>query len=305
MDVVRGRYLEFGFPLLDDRQIVPDDETTLFICSGMQRVREKFSSPDRSKHGSLQSCIRTNDLELVGDGSHLTYFQMLGNFSFGGGDYQDSVRMWDLIVSDLGIKSKVTEVHVHPSREDHRRLWEGLDYPVVWDQSCEWTDGQIGGECCELYVGSLEIGNLVNPLGHSTDVGFGWERIFQVLEDVPRVDETSLFRQDLHPIVRDHSRTVDLLFESGIEPGNKGRNYVCRRLIRRMIPLLQGGETFLWQPWLEKEMELREEKLNVGRKMLRKGKFHDRPLQFWWETFGLLPEEYERLKADNLRDMGR
>jgi alanyl-tRNA synthetase len=262
----------------------------------MQRFRHRFRTPDHTRHGSLQSCIRTNDLELVGDGSHLTYFQMLGNFSFGGGDYSDSVRMWDRILDDLGIKPRVTEVRVHPSRPDQRRLWDHLGYSTLEDGSCEWSDGLIGGTCSEVFVGSLELGNLVNPLGHSTDVGFGWERIIQLLEGVDRVDGSSLFRQDLHPIVRDHSRTIDVLYENRIDPGNKGRRYVCRRLLRRIIPRLGGPEEFRFQEWLRKEKELREEKLKLGRRMIGAKRFRDRPSGFWWETFGLLPEEVQELR---------
>jgi alanyl-tRNA synthetase len=221
---------------------------------------------------------------------------MLGNFSFGGGDYPDSVRMWDRILVDLGIKPRVTEVRVHPSREDHHELWNRLGYPTVRDEGCEWSDGAIGGPCSEVFVGSLEIGNLVNPLGHSTDVGFGWERLVQLVEGVGRVDESTLFRQDVHPVVRDHSRTVELLHENQIEPGNKGRHYVCRRLIRRMIPYLGDREDFSFRDWLRREKGLREEKLRLGRRMIRTKRFKDKPSVFWWETFGLLPEEVEELR---------
>ena len=265
----------------------------------MQRVRSRFLHPDRSRHGSLQSCIRTTDLPHIGDGSHLTYFQMLGNFSFGRGDFPESVRLWDFVLCDLGIQSKVTEVHVHPSRNDHRLLWERMGYPTVPDLSCEWTDGIIGGQCCELFVGTLEIGNLVNPLGHSTDVGFGLERLVQTIEGVNRVDQSSLFRQELHPVVRDHVRTIEVLFRNGIPPGNKGRPYVCRRLIRRMIPFLGAGEErFLFDSWLHRERQLRDENLRRGRRMIGRRKFRDRPDEFWWESFGLLPEEVRQLREE-------
>jgi len=79
----------------------------------MQRVKPRFSNPDNTKYGSLQSCIRTNDLELIGDGSHLTYFEMLGNFSFGRGDYEESVELWDSILKDLNIPVDYLKYHTH------------------------------------------------------------------------------------------------------------------------------------------------------------------------------------------------
>ncbi len=275
-----------------DRQVVPrDDDTTLFVCSGMQPFKSRFSEGDGGRLGTLQSCIRTGDLDLVGDGTHLTYFEMIGNFSFGGGDYETSVELWHSILRDLGIR--VSEVHVHPSRPDHQELWRKLNYSVVPDESCTWSDGNISGHCCELFVSGLEIGNLVNPLGHSTDVGFGWERLIQVLEGKSRVDETSLFDQSLHPTVRDHLRTINVLRENGIEPGSKGRQYVCRRLLRRMLVHLSGDEKFEFDDWLIQERQLREQSLRSGRRHWRK--HQHKPPTFWWETFGILPDEIELL----------
>jgi len=265
-----------------DRNIVPKDESTLFICSGMQQVKNRFLYPDGSHYGSLQSCIRTNDLELVGDGSHLTYFEMLGNFSFGGHDFETSVELWHCIVKDL--KIPVSTVHVHPDRLDHKHMWIKRGYRVINDRTCQWSDGNIHGECCELFSGDLEIGNLVNPLGHSTDVGFGWERLHQIVEKKHRVDQTSLFDQSLDPVVRDHYRTLSVMRESSIKPGPKGREYVCRRILRRVIDELPGFED-----WIESERKLRDEKMKHGRKSYRK--FRHKSPEWWYETFGLFPEE--------------
>ena len=258
----------------------------------MQQVKQKFHNPTGERHGSLQSCIRTDDIDLVGDGSHLTYFEMLGNFSFGGNDYEVSVELWHSILNDLGIRD--CTVKVHPSELSHHHLWQKLDYPVIPDEDCVWSDGSIGGFCCELFVDDLEIGNLVNPMGHSTDVGFGWERLHQIVEGKRRVDQTSLFDQDMHPIVSDHSRTLSMLWESGIQPGNKGRNYVCRRLLRRMLQHLDGSKQFLFDDWIQNEIDLREKSLRQGRRVWRRHK--DKPTLFWWETFGVLPDEMELLQ---------
>lgn len=258
----------------------------------MQRVRGRFHSPDGGRHGSLQSCVRMDDIDLVGDGSHLTYFEMIGNFSFGGEDYQGSVELWHSILTDLRIP--VTNVHCFPTRDDHQRIWQKCGYDIVLDPSCVWSDGQIGGHCCELYCGNLEIGNLVNPMGHSVDVGFGWERLHQVVEHVERVDQTSLFDQNLHPVVSDHVRAISILRENGVVPGNKGRNYVCRRLLRRLLQHITE-ESFPFDDWLNSERELREHTLRQGRRSWKK--FRDRPMQFWWETFGILPEEMDLIRS--------
>ena len=275
-----------------NRKVVPqDDDSTLFVCSGMQRFKRRFYNTDGGHEGSLQSCIRTDDIDLVGDGTHLTYFQMLGNFSFGRNDYETSIELWHSILRDL--KIPISSVHVHPNRHDHQRHWQRRGYSVVPDKSCVWSDGKIGGHCCELFVGSLEIGNLVNPLGHSTDVGFGWERILQILEGKDRVDETSLFDQTLHPVVRDHSRTISILQENGIEPGNTGRSYVCRRILRRILRYQTGYEPVGLLDWLKHEQELRERNLRRARRLWRR--HQDKPVSFWWETFGILPEELDMI----------
>lgn len=278
--------------MVDGNVIPEEDDSTLFICSGMQRFKRRFYEPDGGHDGSLQSCIRTDDIGLVGDGTHLTQFQMIGNFSFGGNDYEHSIELWHSILCDLSIP--VTSIHVHPSRSDHWQLWQRRNYTVVPDESCIWSDGKIGGHCCEVYVGELEIGNLVNPLGHSTDVGFGWERLIQVIEGQHRVDETSLFDQRFPPILRDHCRTISVLRDNHVEPGNKGRNYVCRRLLRTMLRRMRGDEHFEFDDWLKNEQELRDESLRRGRRLWRKHR--NKPISFWWETFGILPEEIDLLR---------
>jgi alanyl-tRNA synthetase len=286
--LILRRFEEYGFPLHTDGRIVPDDDSTLFVCSGMQRVRHRFISPDGSVHGSLQSCVRTNDLDLIGDGTHLTSFGMLGNFSFGGPDYRVSCEMWTRILRDLRVPTD--PIHVHPDRNDQKRIWRELGHEMVDDPGCVWTDGRIGGECCEVYSGGVEIGNLVNPLGHSTDVGFGFERLLMVLENKGRVDETSLFDQRLDPVTRDHVRTLSLFHENGIKPGGKGRGFVCRRLLRKVLDTVL--DSYPWTDWIERERSVREQSLVRGRKMWRRHR--DKPPQ-WWKTCGLTEEDLRML----------
>lgn len=291
LDIIRRRLEEFQYPLIVDTDIFPneDDNSTLFICSGMQRVKPRFLTSHNEKYGSIQSCIRTNDLEFVGDGTHLTHFKMVGNFSFDCNNYVESVELWKSIIDDLGII--VDSIHIHPTQNIHKSLWSGFN--IVEDSSCVWSDGNIGGFCCEVYVGDLEIGNLVNTLGHSTDVGFGLERLIQVVENKQRIDETSLFDISLHPIVRDHCRTLELLWHKKIEPGNKGRNYVCRRLIRRLIRY-GNKNNFCFDKWIEEEKIQLENRIKIGRRVYKR--YKDKSPDWWWSTYGILPEEMDLLK---------
>ena len=292
---MQKRFEQHGIDFTIDRNLIPpdDDTSTLFICSGMQPHKERFRQCDGGRLATLQSCLRTDDIDLVGDASHLTYFEMLGNFSFGNHDYADSVDLWHSLVLDLALP--ITSVHVHPDRRDHARLWMALGYDVVDDRDCIWSDGGIGGHCCELYCGELEVGNLVNPDGGSTDVGFGFDRMMQVIESRASVTGTSLFRTGIHPILADHERAVLALRENGIEPGNKGRSYVCRRILRRMLRLVDG-ERFAFDDWLDAERRLQQRALRQARRMWRD--HSGETAEWWWGTMGLLPEEIALISSE-------
>lgn len=285
---------EFGYSLSIETNIIPTDDTTLFVCSGMQNFKERFRNQDGGRLATLQSCIRTNDLSLVGDGIHLTYFEMLGNFNFSEkNEYEYSIDLWSNILWDLGI-AKDCVIHVHPSDWNCKRiLWKHAGFEVVPDEECEWSDGDIGGTCSEVYWKGIEIGNLVNPLGVCTDVGFGWERLVMAVEGKERVDETSLFDVSLAPVVRDHVRCLDSFWKNGIVPGNKGRNYVCRRLLRKLLPFYH--KEFLWSEWLEAEWSLREKGLIRAQKMWKRHK--DKSPQWWWETCGITQEDLDWLNS--------
>ena len=259
----------------------------------MQPLKPRFQTPDGTSHGNVQYCVRTNDIDEVGDGTHLTFFQMVGSFGFGTNDYERHVEMWTSIVRDLDIP--IDHVDVHPD-SPHRGMWESRNFRISENPNCVWSDGTVGGYCSELFTPEgLEVGNLVNPLGHSIDVGFGYERILQVMEGKSRVDETSLFRQDLDPVSRDHFRTLNVLHEQGIQPGNKGRNYVCRRLLRRYMRRNFGKSDSLLHDWIEPETQRMEQSIRDGRRYWKR--HGDKPDVFWWDTFGVLPEELSLIKT--------
>ena len=287
-NVISKRFSEFHIPLEPSLTVIPSDSSTLFVTAGMQLLKPRFEKPDHTNFGTIQNCVRTNDLQAVGDGQHLTYFRMVGSFGFGTYNYEMHVELWHSIVKDL--KIPVKWVHFHPYAKHHARLWMYRGYAVMEDELCEWTDGNIGGYCCEMFVRNLEVGNLVNPLDHSVDVGFGFERMAQIVEGKERVDETSLFRQDLDPVSRDHWRTLNVFAEQGITPGNKMRNYVCRRLLRRFIrrnPDPVSGSYF--SDWIEPEKVLMEQSMRKAKRYF--SKHGQQPEVFWWDSFGLTPED--------------
>jgi len=256
----------------------------------MQPLKSRFQRPDGTSYGNIQYCVRTNDIDEVGDGTHLTFFQMIGSFGFGTNDYERHVAMWTRIVLDLGLP--ISHVNIHPD-SGFERFWEGK-FPVRHDLTCVWTDGTVGGFCSELFThGGVEVGNLVNPLGHSIDVGFGLERMLQLMEGQLRVDDTELFNPGLDPISRDHFRTLSVFKEQGIVPGNKGRNYICRRLIRRFIRLNPHKVDSPFSDWIEGERVRMEQSIRDARRFWRKKWDKDEPLpdSFYWDTFGIMPEE--------------
>ena len=262
----------------------------------MQPLKPRFQTPDGSSYGNVQYCVRTSDIDSVGDGRHLTFFQMVGSFGFGTNNYQQHVHLWTRIVRDLEIP--ISHVNIHPE-SGFDRYWDDV-FPVRHDPDCVWSDGNVGGYCSELFTPSgLEMGNLVNPSGHSIDVGFGYERMLQVMEGKARVEETELFDQRLDPVSRDHVRTLTVFHRQGILPGNRGRNYVCRRLVRRFLRrfLRHKGEVDVpFQDWLHSERERMEQSIRDARRHWRRN--GERPDSFYWDTFGVLPEELSLVKDD-------
>lgn len=295
LEVIRKRFKEYGFPLEISEDVMPPDDTTLFCCAGMSRFKDRFKAADGGHAGTLQSCIRTNDLDEVGDGTHLTMFKMLGNFSFGRGDYEESVEMWTLLMRDLGIP--ISHVVIHPSQQQHRTMWEKHGFVIVEDEHNIWTDGEIGGYCCEMFCGDLEVGNLVNSCnGTSVDVGFGYERMQMLVEGKKRVDETSSFIQDIHPILADHHRTLECLFKNNIIPGGKGRNSICRQLLRRYINLGGSELESNFSVWIEPERQLIADKMQLARRQWRK--FKDRTPEWWKETYGVDADELAMVRQE-------
>lgn len=284
---------DFDYPeLVIDNNILPneDDKSTLFMCSGMQRVRHRFLLEEKAKYSSIQKCIRLQDIDLVGDDSHISSFEMIGTFGFNTNDYKTHQQIWHLVLDVLGLKNKISHITYHSEMEEEKWVyWKELGYNLVQDnEACFWTDGQIGGYCCEVFVGDLEIGNLVNPLGKSCDIGFGLERLVQVLEN-KSVNETSLFDCTLSPLARDHKRTLTLLRENNIAPGAKNISSVCKKLIRNLIKNNEILKEF--SDWFVSEQFLLDKKFDFISRNIKK--WDTKSPEYWFTTYGISQDDLD------------
>ena len=298
-----------------------NDPTLLFTNAGMNQFKDTFLGREKRDYvraASSQKCVRAggkhNDLDEVGKTArHHTFFEMLGNFSFGDYFKEDAVKYaWDLLVNVLKLDPKRLWFTVYEGDEevgpdeDAERFWEAVGAPRerilrFGRKDNFWQMGETGpcGPCSEIhyYMGPspddaensaenvngpgdtiMEIWNLVfmqfersevepghyklDPLpAPSVDTGAGLERLAVVMQGVKSNYDTDLIRPiiehtaklaDRHyepetqegfamRVIADHARTTAFSIADGILPGNEGRNYVLRKIMRRAI--YQGHHT--------------------------------------------------------------
>lgn len=188
----------------------------------MQQYKPLFSDP--SHVGTVtnsQACLRLGDLDEIGDGTHFLHFTMLGLFSFREMSVGEAIDFWLEFLETLGLKPDY--VTIHP---DRLAEWTPLyrdRLPILPEPECTWSDGSIAGYCTEFHKDGVEIGNIVNPLGTSIDVGFGADRLAMLAYGMPPGSEIEILRDAILSII-----------ESGYRPGNKEQGYVLRKLLRRL-----------------------------------------------------------------------
>ena len=243
---VRSAYLDFfegrGHRIVPSSGLVPhNDPTLLFTNAGMNQFKDALlgrEDPGYRRAASSQRCVRAggkhNDLENVGyTARHHTFFEMLGNFSFGDYFKEDTISWaWEFITGVLGLPRDRLWVTVHPSDDDARRLWESkIGMPrdrVISLEENFWAMGDTGpcGPCTEIFYdhgpsvaggppGSadqdgdryIEFWNLVFPQFDrqpdgalaplpqpGVDTGMGLERISAIMQGVHSNYEIDLFR---------------------------------------------------------------------------------------------------------------
>lgn len=244
---IREQYLSFfeaaGHRIVPSSSLVPyEDPTLLFTNAGMNQFKDALLGrvdPGYKRAVSSQKCVRAggkhNDLENVGyTARHLTFFEMLGNFSFGDYFKEEAVAWaWEFVTGNFGLSPERLWVTVHPTDDESRALWvRKIGVPaerVIDHESNFWTMGDTGpcGPCTELFYdhgpavaggppGSpdedgdryMEFWNLVFPQFDRSadgtlaplpqpgvDTGMGLERMATVLQGVHSNFEIDLFRR--------------------------------------------------------------------------------------------------------------
>ncbi len=336
---IRQSFIDFfiskGHTFVPSSSLVPGgDQTLLFTNAGMVQFKDVFLGTDHrpyTRAANSQKCMRVagkhNDLDDVGrDDSHHTFFEMLGNWSFG--DYYKPEAIawaWELLTEVWGLdKARLWTTCFKddkgdiPTDEEAASAWRkqpGINPDQVLyygrkDNFWEMADTGPCGPCSEIHIDLgpdacdkkgvaghvcrvngdcaryLEIWNLVfiqyNRINATTleplpamhvDTGMGFERIVRILQGV-----NSNYRTDLllplmkvvqgitgdsdaerdanftpYRVIADHARAASFLIADGVVPGNTGRNYVCRMIIRRGARF--GGKIGLTKPFLAQVAE--------------------------------------------------
>ncbi len=300
---IRREFLEF----FDEKEhlvapsfsLVPeDDDSLLLVGAGMAPLKKYFTGeakPPKTRMATCQRCIRTGDIENVGKTDrHATFFEMLGNFSFG--DYFKIESMewaWEFLTERMGIDGEDIWVTVYKEDDEAFELWrDELDIPeekiIRLGKEDNFWELEVGpsGPCSEIFVDRgekygcgdkdckpgcecdrfIEVWNLVftqydkdsngeyHRLSHpNIDTGMGLERLAAVLEGADNIFEIEAIQDIIKAIegisghsygtdskkdesirvITDHARAMVFLVSDGVVPGNEGRDYVLRRLIRR------------------------------------------------------------------------
>ncbi|MGC1182648.1 alanine--tRNA ligase [Legionella sp.] len=294
-------FAQHGHQLVESSSLIPgNDPTLLFTNAGMVQFKDLFLGLETRPYQravTAQRCVRAggkhNDLENVGyTARHHTFFEMLGNFSFGDYFKREAIKFaWDFLTQVLGLPEERLWITVYKDDHEAEDIWlkemkvSATRFSRCGEKDNFWSMADTGpcGPCTEIFYdhgpeiaggppGSpdedgdryIEIWNLVfmqfnrdkngnlHPLPKpSVDTGMGLERLAAVVQGVHSNYEIDSFQyliksiaklgniSDLHhtslKVIADHIRSCAFLIADGVIPGNEGRGYVLRRIIRRAV----------------------------------------------------------------------
>lgn len=300
---IRQEFIDFfqskNHTLVPSAPVIPHgDPTLLFTNAGMNQFKDVFlgvGNRDFNRAVDTQKCIRVsgkhNDLEEVGvDHYHHTFFEMLGNWSFGDYYKEETIAWaWDLLTEVWELDKDRLYATVFRTDDEAYEIWKNYlpeERIQRFDEKDNfWEMGETGpcGPCSEIHYdgtadlsgGSLvneghedviEIWNLVfiqynrkadgslEPLKNKhVDTGMGFERITRVIQNKSSNYDTDIFTPFIYEleklsgikygsdlktdiamrVISDHIRTLSFTIADGAIPGNEGRSYVLRRILRR------------------------------------------------------------------------
>ena len=291
----KGHYRRQSYSLIPE-----NDKSLLLIGAGMAPLKPYFAgleTPPSKRMTTCQKCIRTGDIENVGHTDrHGTFFEMLGNFSFGDYFKKEAITWaWDFSTNVLKLPEEKLWVTIYEEDDEARTLWRDMigipeEKIVALGKDDNFWEIGTGGPCgpcseiyydrgeehgcgrpdckpgceCDRYVeywnlvftqfNKEEDGTYTNLPNPNIDTGMGLERIACVMQDTSSIFDVDTIQYILKEVVRvsgvkyqqgkaptdvsiriitDHLRSMVFMISDGILPGNEGREYVLRRLIRR------------------------------------------------------------------------
>ncbi len=268
---IRQKFLDFfekqGHKIVPSSSLVPEnDSSVLFTTAGMQQFKSFYIKQEwapAKNVASVQKCVRTSDIDEVGDESHLTFFEMLGNFSFGGYFKEEAIKYaHQFITRELNLKIDYVSIFAGegkvPRDSQSEKIWKAIDKTLkiveAGRQDNFWGPTGEEGPCgptTEIYINGVEIWNIVfneyyqkkdgslEPLEvKGVDTGMGLERLVVQIQGKENVYQTDLFNGEKtrqERIVTDHVKAALFMISDGVRPSNTGAGYVLRRLIRRAV----------------------------------------------------------------------
>ena len=260
---IREKFLKYfeskGHTIIPSSSLIPDDPSVLFTTAGMQQFKKYYTNPELAPSlnvASIQKSMRTSDIDEVGDASHLTFFEMLGNFSFGGYWKKEAIAYGhEFITKEMGLK--IDFVTVYTGDSETEKIWNSIDPALTVKQFGKadnfWGPTGSEGPCgpnTDIFINNTEIwaivfnefyqdkdGKLSELDIKGIDTGMGLERLAMVSQNKPNIFATDLFdfARGYSPVIADHARAIGFLISDGVIPSNKDQGYVLRRLMRRII----------------------------------------------------------------------
>ncbi|MFA6523940.1 MAG: alanine--tRNA ligase [Candidatus Paceibacterota bacterium] len=283
---IREKFLKFfeskGHKIMPSSSLVPEnDPSVLFTTAGMQQFKKYYLDPSLADKelGSknittVQKCVRTGDIDEVGDNTHNTFFEMLGNFSFGGYGRREAITYaYEFITKEMNLEISYVTVYQGsenvPKDEESKNIWQELGLKDIKEEGADVFWGPTGdsgpcGPTTEIYCKNasgedVEIWNIVfneyfcdgsreqldkgeakleklSILG--VDTGMGLERLVMTVQKKESIYSTDLFNNEKtkeERIIADHIRASLFMISDGVLASNTGRGYILRRLIRRAV----------------------------------------------------------------------